>query len=306
MDSSSLTLSTPPSRATNRSAFLIGPSASILSATAPASSASATPSFRVGSATTTIPTCACASASPTKPPNCAPPTMPRSGSWRNACSGPMRPFPREFGSCGGMSNKSSGRPRACCEPSSARFCSGPPSAKTSASPAARPTSPRRLWIVGTGSRRRLRRFNLGLIFQPELLDGHFPHSELLHLAGDGERKFLDELDVARNLEARDLVFAELANGILGQGRPAFQLDPRCHLLAIPAIGHANHLHCADPRAGIKKLLDLARRNIFTAADDDVLGASGDLEVAVLVHDGQITAMQPATAVDDGTGCRGVV
>ncbi len=48
-------------------------------------------------------------------------------------------------------------------------------------------------------------------FQAEFLDGDLAHLVLLHLAGDGKREILHELDVVGDLESSDLALAEIAD-----------------------------------------------------------------------------------------------
>ena len=50
----------------------------------------------------------------------------------------------------------------------------------------------------------------------------------------------------------------------------------------------------------QRILDLDRRNIFAAGDDDVLGAVLELNIAVLMHHAEVAGMKPA-AVEGGVG-----
>src|SRR6516165_3284218 len=59
-----------------------------------------------------------------------------------------------------------------------------------------------------GYGRRLRRRHAGGLLEAELLDGGLPHLELLHLACDGHRELVGDMDVARDLVVRDPTFAE--------------------------------------------------------------------------------------------------
>ena len=78
----------------------------------------------------------------------------------------------------------------------------PASAASSAPPSMRKAvaSP-----LGAANARRSSRL---LLAESELLDHFLAHDELLHLAGDGHREGIDELDVARDLVMRDLAPAE--------------------------------------------------------------------------------------------------
>src|SRR5581483_7025745 len=70
-----------------------------------------------------------------------------------------------------------------------------------------------------------------------------------------------------------------------------------HSFSILLIRNANHLHIGNPGTGVQELLDLARINILAAADDHILGAAGDFAIAVLVHGGEITAVQPTVIIN---------
>ena len=46
---------------------------------------------------------------------------------------------------------------------------------------------------------------------------------------------------------------------------------------------------------VEHLLDLERADVLAAGDDDVLGPVLDLDIAVLVRDGEIAGVEPAVA-----------
>src|SRR3712207_8481082 len=50
-----------------------------------------------------------------------------------------------------------------------------------------------------------------------------------------------------------------------------------------------------------ELLDLARVHVLPAADDHVLDAADDVEVAGVVHDGEVAGVHPAGGVEDLRG-----
>src|SRR5947209_13451900 len=74
-----------------------------------------------------------------------------------------------------------------------------------------PIAPRLSLVAG-----RLRRGDACRFSELELLDRRLAHPELLHLAGDGHREGVDELDVARDLVAGDLAATELLDLLLAQ------------------------------------------------------------------------------------------
>src|SRR5450631_2888978 len=71
--------------------------------------------------------------------------------------------------------------------------------------------------------------------QSELRLDLFPHHELLDLAGDRHRKFVDEFDIARNLVVRDLSLAEAADLGGRQGLARARPDPGAELLAVAGV-----------------------------------------------------------------------
>src|SRR5581483_9656418 len=136
-----------------------------------------------------------------------------------------------------------------------------------------------------------------LDLEPELADRLLAHHELLDLAGDGHREFADEFDVARDLVVGDLALAELPD-LLGRGalaRP--ELDPGADLLAVPGIGHADHLHVLHLGMAVEEFLDLSRIDVLAAPDDHVLQAADDVDVALVIHGGEVAGMHPAAVVD---------
>src|SRR4029453_4932122 len=92
--------------------------------------------------------------------------------------------------------------------------------------------------------------------QTQLLDALFAHDELLDLAGDRRGKSLNELDVARDFLMGDFITTILAQLFGADCLPLAQSHPGHNLLAVLRIRHADHLHIADLRMGIEKLLDL--------------------------------------------------
>ncbi len=129
--------------------------------------------------------------------------------------------------------------------------------------------------------------------------GHvLAHDELLHLAGDRHRELLDEADVARDLEVRDLV--------LGRSRgspPRSPARPSRSLIqaqtSSPYFGSGTPITSTslDLRVCVEELLDLAREDVLAAADHHVLDAPDDLAVAVLVEHREVAAGDPARRVD---------
>jgi hypothetical protein len=58
-------------------------------------------------------------------------------------------------------------------------------------------------------------------------------------------------------------------------------------------GRRDHAAGGDGRVLVERVLDLDRRDVLAARDDDVLGAVLELDVAVGVHDAEVAGMEPA-------------
>src|SRR5579884_2940528 len=104
----------------------------------------------------------------------------------------------------------------------------------------------------------------------------------------------------------NLALAELADLLRGGLLAGFELDPGHDLLAILGVRHANHLHIADLRVRVEKLFDLAGIDVLAAANDHILDAPDDVDIALLVHGGQVSGMHPARTVDSLSGRFGIV
>src|SRR5437868_4566920 len=97
-----------------------------------------------------------------------------------------------------------------------------------------------------------------VLLQLQLFDHAFAHHEFLNLAGHRHRKLLDEADVLRHFEVRDLLATE-ANDLLRRASFArATANPGAHHFAVTRIRHAEDLHVLDLRMTKEKLLDLAR------------------------------------------------
>ena len=79
---------------------------------------------------------------------------------------------------------------------------------------------------------------------------------------------------------RDLALAEGADLVGGQRLAGSRPDPGAELLAIAVVGDAEDLHVLDLRMAIEKFLDLARIEVFAAADHHVLDAADDVAIAL--------------------------
>src|SRR5262245_66444255 len=93
----------------------------------------------------------------------------------------------------------------------------------------------------------------------------------------GER--FKELDRLRDLETGQNGAAIINELFFGHRLPLLEYDERFRNLAPAVIGHGNDRALQDQRVRIDGLLDLDRRNILAARDDDVLLAFYAHEVA---------------------------
>jgi hypothetical protein len=66
-------------------------------------------------------------------------------------------------------------------------------------------------------------------------------------------------------------------------------------LAPALVRHADHRRFNHRRMGQQRLLDLDRRDVFAAGDDDVLQPVAQLDVPIGVHHGEVARVKPAAA-----------
>ena len=67
-------------------------------------------------------------------------------------------------------------------------------------------------------------------------------------------------------------------------------------LAQARVRHADQRRIDDGRVSVQQILHLHHRHVFATADDDVLAASGDADVAIGVQTGQIAGVEPVLVV----------
>ena len=97
---------------------------------------------------------------------------------------------------------------------------------------------------------------------------------------------------------REFPFSESLDVLGGQRAIGVAQDHPCQeFFAVRGIGHTHHLNIANCGVRVEELFDLTRVNVFATANDHVLNAAGDIQVAVLVHDRQVARMHPPSVVD---------
>src|SRR5207244_9162935 len=119
-----------------------------------------------------------------------------------------------------------------------------------------------------------------------------PQHELLDLAGRRLGQ-VAELDGGRALEVGDMLPAELDDLLLGGPGAGLEGDEGLGPLAPLRVGDGHHRALHDGRVLGHRLLDLDRRDVLAARDDDVLLAVAQLDVPVGVPDRQIAGVEPA-------------
>ena len=120
----------------------------------------------------------------------------------------------------------------------------------------------------------------------------------LHLVRRGLRQIGDDLDAFRPILFRDLVLRH----------------QRLHASQIERLAGTQHHKCAgafaQPRVRIsddrrrkhggmleQQVLDIEDRHVLAAADDDVLDAAVDADVALVVHVGHVAGVEPTLGVE---------
>lgn len=67
-------------------------------------------------------------------------------------------------------------------------------------------------------------------------------------------------------------------------------------LSVSLVGQPNDADFGNGRVAEKAVLDLERMNVLAALDDEVLDASGDLQVTVCVHFGLVACLDPLLSI----------
>src|SRR5919109_3900625 len=109
-----------------------------------------------------------------------------------------------------------------------------------------------------------------------------PEDVFLNLARQGSREFGYQLDAFRRLLFGDAQRLEVREHLLERQLLVIARDDeRAHLLAVLRVGDRRHRGLLNLGMRGQRLFDLARRDVLATADDDVLLAVRDHQVAVL-------------------------
>ena len=76
----------------------------------------------------------------------------------------------------------------------------------------------------------------------------------------------------------------------------FRHHERAGALPKSRVGNAHEGDRLHGRMAEQETFDLDDRDVLAAADDDVLGAAGNADVAVGIHPGEISGLEPAVFV----------
>ena len=129
-------------------------------------------------------------------------------------------------------------------------------------------------------------------------DGRRLDLALEDLAGRALGELVDEPDLARVLVGGDALLDELAQlGRRVASAPALSATAAPTSSPSSSCGIADHGGLAHRGVLVEDLLDLARVDVVAAADDELLLAVDDEEVAVLVDAADVAGAEPAVGVD---------
>src|SRR6266542_5419539 len=125
--------------------------------------------------------------------------------------------------------------------------------------------------------------------------GHeLAHAVPLDLPAGRHGELRDDLDALGKLVARQLMGVEERHDLGERDRLAVARDhDRARALPEARIGHAHDGHAGDLGMRVEQVLHLDDRDVLAAADDQVLGAPGDGEVAVAVERAPVARLEPA-------------
>src|SRR5207244_1257839 len=96
----------------------------------------------------------------------------------------------------------------------------------------------------------------------------------------------------RRLEVREPISCELAELLAVRRSAGLEDHERMRCFAPLFVWHADHRRFLDRRMPQQHALDLDRLDVFATADDHVLDAVADFDVAVWMHDSRIAGMEP--------------
>ena len=120
-----------------------------------------------------------------------------------------------------------------------------------------------------------------------------PQFKFLDFAAGGSREHLDQFEFLRQIGLRHTgVHQVFDHRLEGEVGPRFGLNEGATSLAEALVRHGDEGDVLDCGMAIYLLFDLDDGNILAAADNDVLGATNDANVAVGVDPGEVARLEP--------------
>src|SRR5882724_53953 len=125
--------------------------------------------------------------------------------------------------------------------------------------------------------------------------------ELLDLAGSRQRHGVNDEPIARGLVRCEMLAHVIVQLVLVDDHARRRPNKRRYDFAPSLIRQSYDGDVADLGMAEQQLLELARVDVFAAANDHVLESSLDRAVAPFVHRSEIAGVQPALAIDGSPG-----
>src|SRR5579872_1392043 len=148
-------------------------------------------------------------------------------------------------------------------------------------------------VPGKPSGLALRRGKLLQLALPQ----HFTQPEFLDLARCGRRHRLQYNQLFRNVLNREFLRLEKVDHgceVDSFSRP--EHDHRAGSLAQALVGIGDDSDLGDGGMLVEQRLHFNDRNVFAAADNDILAAAANADVAIRIHAGQIAGFEPTFRV----------
>ena len=151
-----------------------------------------------------------------------------------------------------------------------------------------------------------------------LFQSHQPHQaaaaeierigklQTLHLARRAARQVVDKADHLRRLVAAEFATAEIAQLFFRAALAVAHDHARHDVLAVVPIGNADRGGVKHGRMTQQRLIDLARRDVLAALDDQFLDAAGDEVKAIRVAVAEVAGAQPAAGKERTRGGVGIL
>src|SRR2546422_2054555 len=132
-----------------------------------------------------------------------------------------------------------------------------------------------------------------------LLFCDFPVPQLAaqHLADEGLWQIRRKLDLFRDFEGCEALFAKCDDVRFARSRSTLEDDERLHALPAVRVWDADRGGFGDGGMREEDLLDLARIDVVPGAEDDVFLPVDDREVAVRVHRREVAGQEPSVPED---------